>query len=211
MAEVACAGPRPPIKGIEGLRARLPRWEPAILLWLLLVAVLLLLVINPLLRLLITSFQDTRHPVLYACQLRPGVKSPLKRNRAPELAPLRGGGDAGIDLLRRSNRLCDLAHRYAKQGLCSGRRRGRLYHIPSYLGAVAWDFSGGAECRLAESSLDGAHRQQPGRSTSTASADWCWSRRCTRSPTCSSSRAMPSTWSRRRWRRQPRSWGQGVS
>jgi iron(III) transport system permease protein len=59
VAEVALAEPRPPIKGIEGLRARLPRWEPAILLWLLLVAVLLLLVINPLLRLLITSFQET--------------------------------------------------------------------------------------------------------------------------------------------------------
>ena len=59
MAEVALPEPLPPIKGIEGLRARLPRWEPAILLWLLLVAVLLFLVINPLLRLLITSFQAT--------------------------------------------------------------------------------------------------------------------------------------------------------
>ena len=56
---VALPEPLPPIKGIEGLRARLPRWEPAILLWLLLVAVLLFLVINPLLRLLITSFQAT--------------------------------------------------------------------------------------------------------------------------------------------------------
>ena len=59
MAEVALPEPLPPTTGIDGLRARLPRWEPAILLWLLLVAVLLLLVINPLLRLLITSFQET--------------------------------------------------------------------------------------------------------------------------------------------------------
>src|SRR3984957_19718192 len=51
-----------PMSGVPGVRvtisARLRRFDPSILLWIAIAAVLIFLVVNPLLRLAITSLQD---------------------------------------------------------------------------------------------------------------------------------------------------------
>ena len=158
MAEVALPEPLPPIKGIEGLRARLPRWEPAILLWLLLVAVLLFLVINPLLRLLITSFQATDTQSFTLANY--GLAFGRLRNVTALVNSLLYG--AAVTLVS----ICfavPIAFAISRTDMPSkGFVRAVVvgaFITPSYLGAVAW-IPRGAECRLAELGLDGAHRQQ---------------------------------------------------
>ena len=143
----------------SGLASRIRRLDASMLLWLVLIAVLAFLILNPVLRLIISSLQETDTGRFTLANYRTAYGN--IRHLQSLLNSLELG--VGVALLAtcfaRSDRLGDFPHRYAGQGIrpADGVRRLRDAALSR---RHRLDPAGGTEFRLAQQGLDGADRRR---------------------------------------------------
>ena len=143
----------------QGAFARRLRFaDPSMILWLLLIAMLVFLIASPMVRLVVSSFQE---PETGRLTLQNYVEA---YGRARHLQALWntlqfGAGVAVLVVhLRRAARLGDLAHRHAGEGLHPADGVRRVHH-PALSRRDRLDPARRTERRLAQQGVDGAHRR----------------------------------------------------
>ena len=120
---------------------------------------LVFLIASPMVRLVISSFQEPETGRLTLRQLRRGLRPRAPPAGAVELAAARRRRRGALLPVRRADRLGDLAHRHAGQGLHPADGVRRLHHA-ALSRRDRLDPARRAECRLAQQGLDGADRRR---------------------------------------------------
>jgi iron(III) transport system permease protein len=119
------------------LRQRIRLLEPSMILWIVLIAVLVFLVASPIVRLVVSSFQEAETGRLTLANYAEAYGRPRHLQALVNSLPPRRRRRPARRAVRRADRLGDLAHRHARQGLRTHHGLRRLHH-PPYLGAVGW-------------------------------------------------------------------------